>query len=359
MTIKIKNITTYLELFPLIKGARGILLFSILLFSISFANAELNAKWYTKSLNVQVGDSVKIDLFIYPREDHPVVTVSNTLKYDTEKLEFVNAIFPDNWFVLSEKPNYLTDTKNGIIRRTGGKALGVFENSKYLTYEFKAIKEGQAQLNIDDGFVLDYENTDLGLGKKQMTINISAAATSTNANPPSAKTFSLGIDVFGKNAIRLGQDYSLDIYPEQNFSQNISTDKSGNSGAVSIQVLDDLRREIFTDSKSFPSISLASPKPITFSVPNSALKVGDYSVQLKTIYRNNKNEIVSESTDEKELGVLDTDRTWLDIHQLELFIFFIFIIILAALYHIHYDHIYFRELRHKANLAHHKHFPKE
>lgn len=329
-----------------------LILTSLFIFNLTFA--ELNVLWFTKSLDVQVGETFKVDIYVEPEQDHPVVTVSNTLNYDPSKLKFVNAEFPNSWTVLSESPNKITDEANGYLRRTGGIANGINKNIKYITYEFKALEQGNAELFIEDGFALDIENTDIGFENKKMRINI-LPSTATNTDNITTSTQSSEIaqispvlDISGKNAIRIGGDYVFKLSADP-------TSTTTSLSSVKLTLLNNLNKQVYTDTNAFNN---SNQKSLSFTIPEMYLREGDYTINLQTNYKtlnSNSSDLVNTVETEKEFGVLESDQTWLDKHKISFFSTLAFIILIAGLYHIHRDHIIFRNLRRKARESHRMH----
>jgi hypothetical protein len=239
-------------------------LLALLVFT-HFAFAELNATWYTKSLDVQVGDTVKIDLYINPSIDHPVVTVSNTLNYDKNKLKFSDSYFPDGWIVVTKEPNYITDEVNGFLRRTAGFPNGVRTNSKYMTYEFTATEVGQAGISIEDGMVLDQESEDLGFQKKRMVINITpkievATTIATDKVVPlviAPIVNTVHLNMYGKTAIREGEDYAFVVFRDMESNKD-------KASTVEVAVIDMDGKNIYSTQKYFEA---TGPQQLEFTVP--------------------------------------------------------------------------------------------
>jgi hypothetical protein len=335
------------------KTISSLILTSLFLFNFSFA--ELNVLWFTKTFNVQVGDSVKIDIYVEPQADHPVVTVSHTLNYDTSKLKFKSAYFPDSWTELGESPNFLNDEKNGFIRRTGGMANGIYTNVKYITYEFEAVNAGDANLFIEDGFALDQESTDIGFENKKMLIRIlpkvesetistsTSTLTSTSTSiSQTPKVVPPSLDISGKTAIYEGADYNIKIYADPS--------ETGNSlSNVKLSLLNNLGETVYSAQNSF---TINNQKSLEFTIPKSFFETGDYTLYLKTTYKNSKNQTLNEIVKEKEIGVLPSGKSYFDVHKIEFLSLFGLIVFIAFIYHIHRDHIIFRKLRARAGEYH-------
>ena len=327
-------------------GALGLLL--MFLFSFNFANAELSVLWFTKTLDVYVGDTVNIDMYIEPAEDHPVFTISNTLNYNKKKLKFVNSTFPSNWLELPTSPNRITDEDNGYLRRTAGVANGVNKNVKYLTYTFTAKEVGNATLFIEEGFALDWDNNDIGFENKKMILNIlprkeitensEAEETEESVELAATEIYPSSLDLSGRTAIVEGEDYTFKIYTDPTLSGiELNT--------VKLSLLNNSRNEIYQDTNVF---TFSNQKSLEFTIPKEYLSKGDYTVSVESNYQDPNTKSNKIVVSEKQVGVAVSTQTWLDKNKLIFFSSFLFIIFLAFLYHIHRDHAYFRSLRAKA-----------
>lgn len=334
------------------------ILISLLLFNFSFA--ELNVLWFTKTLDVQVGDTVDIDMYIEPSEDHPVFTVSNTLNYNKKRLKFVNATFPSNWAELRTSPNSITDENNGYLRRTAGVANGVNKNVKYLTYTFTAEEVGRATLFIEEGFALDWDSSDIGFENKKMVLNIlpkkdiaeevqaENANVITDTKPEESDelaemvVYPPSLDISGRTAIAEGEDYTFKIYTDPTLSGiELNT--------VKVYLLDSDKKEIYQSTNTF---SFSNQKSLEFTIPKKYLSEGDYTISVQSNYLDPKTKSNKVVVNEKEVGVAASKQTWLDKNKLIFFPSFLFVIFLAFLYHLHRDHVIFRNLRQKAREYH-------
>jgi len=311
------------------------------LFTFVFAK-PLSLNVNSDDLEVFVGQNIKINLYISPEADHPVATVSNSLIYDTDKLEFVRSDFATNWFALTEGVNTLTDTENGMIRRTAGFPKGTNTYTKYITYTFKAIKEGNAKISVEDGLAYDFENNDLGVRGREISIKIDPAEEVSEDAPAELgleedqyNILDIGLEVIGKTAVRAGEDYIFSV-PLLDLAKD-------DYGDVEISVLDSSKNQVFSDKKSFGN---SLDTKLSFSVPGYALRDGDYSIEVKTTYVNSGNIINSE----KLIGVLSSERTWTDIHKYEIFCGFALLVLLAFIYHLYEDTLIIRRLKRGAKV---------
>lgn len=300
-----------------------------LVFQFSFAD-ELKAKWFVDSLEVNKGDMVKVNVFLYPDPDQKVVTISSNLFYDPKSLDFVDSKFLPNWIELSKDPYYLTDTESGMIRRTASYPGGVDVPAKYVTYTFKAIKTGKTKLNIQDGTVLDTENQNLGLQSKEMTLNINeSVSTSTKKEETETVELNVALGLKGKIAIHEGEDYDLTVYSEALTGSDISS--------YNVYLVDSSGKEVFRNSSSIKEGDL--PKQIKIS--KDFLKPGEYVLYVSP--SGDDSAIITK----KEIAVLKTDRTYLDLHKREFYLLSLFVIFLAFLYHLYRDHEFILSLKSK------------
>lgn len=319
------------------------------------ANSILQAKWYTKTLSVHEGDNFKVNLFIYPDESQPIVTVSNTLVYNPKFLDFQDSEFPSGWMMIPNAPYYLTDKTLGMIRRTAGFSNGINEPAQYVTYNFKALHAGKTTISIEDGFALDAENTDIGFQGKSMTINVlppltqtllpqfndkeSASSTTdaltdeTYADMFKEKSINITMDTIARTALYEGDDYTATINLKQ---LPISND----TGEVDITMYDENNSIVYSKVELFQPGEMK--KEIV--IPATAFQEGNYVLNLKTSYKKTGTEIETN----KEIGVLKKPSINIPgfvVHYFNYLTGLIGLLILILLFHIHQDHAVIREMK--------------
>jgi hypothetical protein len=313
----------------------------------------LVAKWYTQSLTVHQGDDVKINLFVYPEKDHPVVTVSNSLVYNPKMLDFEDSVFGKDWVRLPTKPYDLTDETLGMVRRTAGFMEGTSEPTQYVTYTFKALKPGVTTLSLEDGMALDTENVDIGLTPKTLQINILGDAPKVVKEPEPAedvptepltndsyddifadKVVNITMDTDARAAMFEGEDYTFQV----NLNQLPVTD---DAGEIDLSLLDAKGNLVYSKVDYFRPHETAK----TITIPKEAFVEGQYVLKIDTVYKNLGNSV--ETT--KQIGVLkkpQEDNIWnFLITYWKYFIGAFGLLILIVLHHIHKEHEMMRAMR--------------
>jgi hypothetical protein len=328
-----------------------LLLSIIFTFSITFAEV-LNAKWYTKNLNVHLGDTFQVNLFVYPDPEHPVYTVSNSVTYSPNNLNFVDGVVEKDWLQVPNAPYYLTDTNLGLIRRTAGYTNGLVEPTKYATYTFKAKQVGKTTISIEDGFALDKDNLDVGFQSKEMTINVlpvevpkeevvasTTIATSTaTTTEATVKKIDITMEAVGRTAIYEGEDYSAYVN-----LKGVST--STEAGEVNVILYDLNNNIVYSKVEAFNTGE--TYKEIV--VPKEALVEGDYLLNIKVAYKNS--EVIETN---KEIGVLKKEIINIpqyvidNFYWIKYFVASLVLLITALLIHIHKDHELIEELEQQA-----------
>jgi hypothetical protein len=304
---------------------------SVLTFFAVTSATPLNTKWYTSSLDVNVGDTININVYVAPEFDQPVGTVSNSVLYDPDYLKFKETKLADGWFDLSTDTNNLTDEINGMLRRTAGFPGGTNTYRKYMTYTFVAQKEGVTKVNVEDGVALDQNNEDLGIVHKSMTFTITALGTTTEATTtePVDRYIDYSISTSGRTAIREGDDYIFLV----NLNQ---IPVEGDLGSIEYVLEDSDQNVIYNNELLFGPGEFSKE----VNIPSQYLKAGEYTIYVRTYYQNSENEV--EIT--KQLGVLATDRTFFDVNKRLFFISFAIITFFAFAWHLHHDRDVFRAL---------------
>ncbi len=303
---------------------------SLMMFGFSFAN-PVAAKWYTQSLDVKVGDTVTINLFLEPENGKAVYTIANTLFYNPDNLKFEDATFAPDWFPVNTPATYLDDEASGIIERTAGFPNGVKSRTQYLTYKFTAEKAGSTSLSIEGGVALDVNNMDLGLQQKVMNINISDKKEETkNASTSEIRTLDLALNINGKIAIYDNTDYTFSV------GNPVSTGKSLEK--LNLVVVNQQGQEVYT--KTFYANDLQNSNYVV-TVPGDTLNEGEYTIYLQTFFQGNILPVVTS----KQIGVLKDKRTFVDKHKIEIYTFLFMVLLAATAWHLHREHDEIRRIR--------------
>jgi hypothetical protein len=255
--------------------------------AFSFVNAApIPAKFYTSTLAPQVGDTIEFELKVEGSTSNPVYTAIANLEYDKELLTFKDSAFQQGW--VSVTPDDVTDTKNGLIKRTAGYPSGLKQLASIIKYTFVAKAPGQANVRIIGSSAYDANNTDVGLQNKSITINIGGK----NEEPPkevvpqTTKTDkvvavkklpqSISLELVGATALVSNKEYNFLV--KETFSVEQET-----VGTTTFAILDQTGKEVikndipFTNTKSFD---------LPVNIPPNNLTPGDYKLVVSVIYDN-------------------------------------------------------------------------
>jgi hypothetical protein len=293
----------------------------------NFSSSPLSAKLYSNYLDAKVGDTIILQLKINPRPDKPVYTVSASLMYDPSILDYLDASFTDSLFVVPvpKAPYSLTDTENGMIRRTAGFPNGTTELVPFTTYKFKAVRAGDAKISVEDGIALDETNTDIGLQQKQLTIHISdnVSIDELEDEPlvPEEHTVQMSLDILGPVA----------IYKEESYTFPIDTlNLKDEDVKAKIYVYNDRAELFYTEDKR---LSAKNTEPVYFTIPANTLPVGKFVISVESINSSGQSKIIAQKT----IGVLSNNETWATKHKTWLLPLFLFISVLAIVHHLMKD----------------------
>lgn len=298
----------------------------IIFFSTEVIAEPLGAKLYTNTLDAKVGDTIYLKLKVNPKTGEPIYTVSASLMYQPSILEYISVEFADSMKMLPvPKPPYtLTDTVNGMIRRTAGYTNGTDSLSDFTKYEFKAVKEGDAIISVEDGVALDGNNTDIGLQQKQLTIHVGPAAEATTTD----YNIELSLDILGPLAIYKEEDYKFNIFqPEK---------KAGENAMMKIYVYNE-KAELFYSKEV--AVNTGDGQYIPFTIPADTFEVGNYVISAETTFADGNKEVVAQ----KYIGVLSNGKNWFTKHKDILIPLSILFVCFAVLHHIAKDRdLYFK-----------------
>jgi hypothetical protein len=239
-----------------------------------------------------------------------------------------------------------------LIRRTATIPNGASNGLKYITYIFTAKKAGETALSIEDGLALDANNVDYGLQQKTMTIKIDPAAVSLspateeknkedNGTTTVVTTKASGVmhispvvnvmmQAEGRTAIYEGNDYVFDL-------RTLTSGDNLKLTEVHVDLLDESDKNIYSASKSFIGRNVET----TLSVPKQYLKVGDYTLKISAIDQTTHEKFITE----KSIGVLGANTDFFYRNRVPLLTSFMFICMIAALYHLHNDHVRERAMK--------------
>jgi hypothetical protein len=290
-------------------------------FIFQSAQAQLSAKFYTNTLEANIGDEINLQLKINPSADQPIYTVSADLIYDPNILEYVSSGYTDdsNIFGLQKPPYFLEDTENGMIRLTAGFPTGANTLTSFTNYKFIAKSTGTAKIYIQSGKALNAESTDIGLQQKEITINVGDGVPTGEALPPEVHNIDLSVDILGP----------LAIYKEESYIFPIETQGTvgDTSAVVKIYVYNE-KTELFYSEEKVVDPNLF--EPLYFTIPADTLEVGNYVISAEAVDSYGQTKIIAQ----KKIGVLSNGQTWVTKNKHFLFPGFIFVAIVALIHHL-------------------------
>lgn len=312
----------------------------IFFFSKVVEAAPLQAKFYTNTLDAKVGDEINLDLKINPQEGTPIYTVSADLMYDPDKLTYISSGYAEDSkvFGVRKSPYFLEDTENGMIRLTAGYPTGAKGLSNFTKYKFTAKAIGATKIYIQGGKALDAESADIGLQRKEITINITDGTNmatdsvlTASALPPEVHNIDMSLDILGPTAIYRENAY---IFP---------IDKKSTIGPedvkVKVYVYNQKTELYYQDEKTIPGDASSTNEPIYFTIPANTLDIGEYIISVETIDATGNHKIIAQKT----IGVLSNGQNWLVKNKDTVLPAFLFVVIIALLHHLAKDRdLYFK-----------------
>ena len=289
---------------------------SFLLFQFSVLNVFANlvdTKLDTATTSVKVGDIVSLKLNINPVTGTPVFTVSTTLKYDPSMLEIEDTAYDKSWVSLSQEFRK-TDRINGILTRTAGQPGGLTDEKTFITYNFKALKNGTTSIKIVSGNAYNENNTDVGINGTQVDLTIGDKVKDIESNTLS---LDLSLNIKGDNAIYKQRDYTFDVYQK--------AEPQDGDAITKIWVLDNGSDILYQDEKLWRT---GSDSDLAFVIPADTLEEGNYNIIARTRFEDGSERTVAQ----KSIGVLSNGENWFTKNK-NLIIPLFTIIVVAGLIH--------------------------
>jgi len=269
---------------------KTLLTFCAFIISFVFATAvPIPAKFFVNTFTADVGQTVEFELKIEGTEAAPVYTVISNLDYDKSLLKFNSATAQTGWIPVS--PDDVTDTANGVIKRTAGYPAGLKQLSSIYKYSFTAIAPGDAKVNIVGSSAYDANNTDLGLQNKTITVKIGGKKevveeTVEPVKPVVAevkkdtpkKPQTIALEFAGQIGFALNKDYSFILKHNLKVPQETI-------GSTTIALVDSAGNNVWTEVKDF-NVNDSSEMLVT--VPANTVQAGNYVLQVDTKHDNQK-----------------------------------------------------------------------
>lgn len=269
---------------------KTLLTFCAFIISFVFATAvPIPAKFFVNTFTADVGQTVEFELKIEGTEAAPVYTVISNLEYDKSLLKFNSATAQTGWIPVS--PDDVTDTANGVIKRTAGYPAGLKQLSSIYKYSFTALAPGDAKVNIVGSSAYDANNTDLGLQNKSITVKIGGKKEVVEEVPEPVKTVvaeekkdtpkkpqTIALEFAGQIGFVLNKDYSFVLKHNLKVPQETI-------GSTTIALLDSANNTVWTEVKDF-TVNDSSEMLVT--IPANRVQAGNYVLQIDTKHDNQK-----------------------------------------------------------------------
>lgn len=251
------------------------------LFTFTFA-APLAAKFYASTFDAKVGQTVEFELKVDPTADKPVYTVVTNLEYDKSLLTFKSASYQGGWIPVT--PDEVTDTANGVIKRTAGYPSGIKTTASIVKYVFEAKAPGKAVVNIIGGSAYDAESNDMGLQNKSITVNIGGTAVPEESKTPEVVkeekkvTQTITLEIVGDTGVPQNKPYNFTVNQKLKVNQETT-------GTTSMSMYDINGQEVLKQDKAFTT---STDNSLDFSIPENSLVPGNYSLVITTKHDNQK-----------------------------------------------------------------------
>lgn len=313
------------------------LLFFVFIFQPKFVLAQsLNTELFTEQTLIYVGDTVNVNLSVYPPSDtEPIYTVSATAFYDPTILSYEGSHFDGiNWFPMKRVPHELEDTAQGMIRKTAGYPKGLKAGTDFITYTFKAISPGDAIVSLEDGLSLDDYNQETKAEPRKVFIRIlerkdKKDATPTEQTSPgegqltmAPKQVAVDLKLKGNTVFYLQDDYTMSVEQRYLWDDIVST--------TYIEVYD---KDYKTVWKKDLTHLANKDRNISFTIPAYTLAPGDYIVSVKNIMSDGSVHVL----DERYIGALDNGQGKYGQYKKPFFMVFAVITFFAILHHMIMD----------------------
>lgn len=308
-------------------------------FLVSSLQAEgLGTELAANIAELEVGQVVTVNLNVEPEANSPVFTVSANLVYDPGKLEFVSSTMYEEWLEIKQKENYITDTINGLLVRTGGFPSGILGTTKFVTYKFKAKEAGDTKILITTGNAYDEKNSNLGIKRSELTIKISGSGSEQEDYQEQIVDLNLKIDA--DNAFYRQEPYTFTIYHKQ--------EEIPQQAITKIWMFDENWNVVYEDEKLWRT---DQDTVLDFIIPADTLeREGNYKIIGKVRYEDESEfEII-----EKDLGVLSNGKTWFTKNSHIFMPVFFFVAFVSIIHHLFMEREMYFKLRRLLNSDHRK-----
>jgi hypothetical protein len=274
----------------MIKNFNKLLLLPVFIFSFLYATAiPVPAKFFVNSFNAEVGQTVEFELKVEGTDATPVYTVITNLEYDKNLLSFKGATTQAGWIPVS--PDDVTDTANGVIKRTGGYPAGLKQLGSIYKYTFTALAPGDAKVSIVGSSAYDANNTDLGLQNKSITVKIGGKEKEEVVAEPKTVVAevkkevavkkvpqTINLEFAGQIGLAINKDYTFVLKHNLKVAQETI-------GSTTISISDVSGNVAWKDVKDFTTPDSAE---MLITVPANTLQPGNYTLIVDTKHDNQK-----------------------------------------------------------------------
>lgn len=264
---------------------KTLLTFCAFIISFVFATAvPVPAKFFVNTFNAEVGQTVEFELKVEGTEAAPVYTVISNLEYDKTLLKFNSATAQTGWIPVS--PDDVTDTANGVIKRTAGYPAGLKQLASIYKYSFTAMAPGDAKVNIVGSSAYDANNTDLGLQNKSITVKIGGkeevepvkeVVTEVKKDTPK-KPQTITLEFVGMTGFVENKDYTFVLKHNLKVPQDTV-------GSTTISLVDSANNTVWSEVKEF---AMTDSTEMLVTIPANKAQAGNYTLQAETKHDNQK-----------------------------------------------------------------------
>lgn len=280
---------------------KTLLTFCAFIISFVFATAiPVPAKFFVNTFEADVGQTVEFELKVEGSESVPVYTVITNLEYDKNLLTYKGTTVQSGWVTVP--PDDVTDTANGVIKRTAGYPAGLKQIASVYKYTFVAKAPGDAKVNVLGSSAYDANNNDLGLQNKTITVKIGGKkevepvvepVKTTTLEPSKVvavakKPQTLTTEFAGQIGFDVTRDYTFVLKHNLKVTQETI-------GSSTISALDATGNKVWSQVKDF---TFTDSSEMLATIPANTLQPGNYTLTVDTVHDNQKTPV----TLSKEIG---------------------------------------------------------
>lgn len=297
----------------------------VVLFVFSFASAkDLQTDLTINNREPRVGDEITVNIRVIPDLGFPVYTVSETLNYNPEYLEFIDARLNDSWFSVVSPPFKVVDRENGLVTITGGYPEGTDLAANFANFTFRVKKSGNTSLFTTKGFSYDYASVKTQTQRKKIDLSIEEALDPVEeSNKIITALEPTGLKIEGNDYSYRSEDYNfLTIHKKS--EEEIATSTTNIIGVVN--VVDSNNMVVYSKHLT---INPRTDDTQSLLIPKNTLLKGDYKILFSV---NLGKDADSGASVSKNLAVLE--KSWFE--QNFIFVNSVYILVILLLLYIIY-----------------------